>query len=930
MPILATKLYLPPPRPRVVLRPRLVERLNEGLHGKLTLICAPAGFGKTTLVSEWLAGCARSRPAVRAGWLALDPADSNLTRFLTYLVAALRALAPQIGERTLAELESPQLPASEVLLTGLINEIAAVPHDFVLVLDDYHSVDAKAVDDALAFLLEHLPPHLHLVITTREDPLLPVARLRARGQLTELRSADLRFTPAEAADFLKEVMGLELAPEEVAALEMRTEGWIAGLQLAALSMRGRTDVAGFVRAFAGDNRYIVDYLVDEVLARQPAHVRSFLLQTSILDRLTGPLCDAVTGQHGGAQLLDTLERGNLFVVPLDDRRHWYRYHHLFADVLAAHALQEQPAQVPILHQRASAWYADNGMPAAAIGHALAAKDFARAADLIELAWPAMDGRLQSATWLGWAQALPDDLVRQRPVLSLAYAWALLNGGALEPAEARLSELERWLDRESYPVSSTEPEPDIVIVDKAQFRTLPASLATARAFLTMARGDLGSSAKYSQRALDLLPVEDHLRRGPAAALLSLAQWANGDLESAYNTLAEAMANFQKVGSLNLAISGTYGLADMRVTQGRLREAVKVYSQVLGVALAQGEPPLRGTAELYLGLSELYLEQGDLSAATEYLLKSEAMGEQAGLADWHYRFLRAKARFKAVEGDLAGALDLLDAAVRYRRPSPVPNVRPLEAMKARIWAAQGRFGEAQRWVQEQALSLDDELSYLREFEHITLARVLMAECRRDPAGEQGKRAMVDAMRLLDRLEHAAEIGGRMGSVIEISVLQALFLQLQGTHLAQSPPAAALAALQRALTLAEPEGYIRIFVDEGPPMASLLSGAAAQGIMPGYVGKLLAVFPTASAPARPGKAGLPYAAPAQLLGQRLIEPLSARELEVLQLIAQGFSNEAIGARLFLALSTVKGHNRNIFEKLQVQSRTEAVARARELGLL
>jgi LuxR family transcriptional regulator, maltose regulon positive regulatory protein len=477
---------------------------------------------------------------------------------------------------------------------------------------------------------------------------------------------------------------------------------------------------------------------------------------------------------------------------------------------------------------------------------------------------------------------------------------------------------------------------MVIVDEAQFRTLPASLATARAYLTMARGDLGSSAKYSQRALDLLPLEDHLRRGPAAALLSLAQWANGDLESAYNTLAEAMANFQKVGSLNLAISGTYGLADIRVTQGRLREAVKIYSQVLGVVLAQGEPPLRGTAELYLGLSELYLEQGDLAAATEHLLQSEALGEQAGLADWHYRFLRAKARFKAAEGDLAGALDLLDAAVRHRRPSPVPNVRPLEAMKARVWAAQGRLGEAQRWVQEQALSPDDELSYLRELEHITLARMLMAEYKRDLAGEQGKRTLVDAMRLLDRLEHAAVTGGRNGSVIEISVLQALFLHLhgaqltQGARLAQSPPAAALTALQRALTLAEPEGYMRIFVDEGPPMASLLSAAAGRGIMPPYVGKLLAAFPTAAAPAPPGTAGLPHAAPVHLLGQRLIEPLSARELEVLQLIAQGFSNEAIGARLFLALSTVKGHNRNIFEKLQVQSRTEAVARARELGLL
>ena len=422
--------------------------------------------------------------------------------------------------------------------------------------------------------------------------------------MTELRAADLRFSPAEAAAFLNQVMGLELSAEEVTALETRTEGWIAGLQLAALSMRGRADVARFVKAFAGDNRYIVDYLVAEVLQRQPERVRSFLLQTSILDRLSGPLCDAVTDQNDGLVLLDALERGNLFVVPLDDRRHWFRYHQLFADVLAAHALQEQPAQVPIWHQRASAWYADNGLPADAIRHALAAKDFVRAAGLVELAWPAMDGRFQAATWLGWARALPDELVRARPVLSVAYAWALLNGGELEAAEARLGDAERRLDPAA--VSSAQPDAPataIVVVDEAQLRTLPASIATAHTYLAQARGDLPGAVAYGQRALDLLPAGDHLRRGPAAALLGLAQWASGDLEAAYRALADAMAGFQQVGSLHFAISVTSGLADIRTVQGRLREAVKIYAQALQLALAQGEPLLRGTADLYLGLSEL---------------------------------------------------------------------------------------------------------------------------------------------------------------------------------------------------------------------------------------------------------------------------------------------------------------------------------------
>ena len=380
MPILATKLYIPLPRTKVVLRPRLIERLNEGLHRKLTLISAPAGFGKTTLVSEWVAGCERP-----VAWLSLDEGDNDPTRFLTYLVAALQTIAPNIGEGVVSALQSPQPPPTESILTTLLNEITAIPDNFVLVLDDYHVIDAKRIDDALTFLLEHLPPQMHLVITTREDPQLPLARLRARGQLTELRAADLRFTPAEAAEFLNQVMGLNLSAEEITALETRTEGWIAGLQLAALSMQGREDIPAFIRAFAGDNRYIVDYLVEEVLQRQPDHVRSFLLQTSILDRLNGPLCDAVTGQEEGNARLEALERGNFFVVPLDDRRHWYRYHHLFAEVLSAHLRAEQPDQVATLHRRASEWYEQHGSAADAIRHALAAEDFERAADLVELA-----------------------------------------------------------------------------------------------------------------------------------------------------------------------------------------------------------------------------------------------------------------------------------------------------------------------------------------------------------------------------------------------------------------------------------------------------------------------------------------------------------------------------------------------------------------
>src|SRR6266853_5438825 len=401
-PILATKLYRPRLRPNVVSRPRLLERLNEGLHRKLTLIAAPAGFGKTTLVSEWVEGIERP-----AAWLSLDEGENDPARFLTYLVAALQTIAATIGEGALGVLQSPQPPPSESILTALLNEITTLPDHFVLVLDDYHVIDAKPVDMALAFLVEHLPPQMHLVIATREDPQLPLARLRARGHLTELRATDLRFTASEAAGFLTQVMGLSLSTEDIAALEDRTEGWIAGLQLAALSMQGHPDVPGFIRAFAGDHRYIVDYLVEEVLQRQPEPVRSFLLQTAILDRLHGPLCDAVTGQEEGNARLEALERGNFFVVPLDDKRHWYRYHHLFAEVLSAHLLAEQPDQVATLHRLASEWYEQHGLAADAIRHALAAADFARAADLVELALPAMRRNRQEATVLDWLKALPD-------------------------------------------------------------------------------------------------------------------------------------------------------------------------------------------------------------------------------------------------------------------------------------------------------------------------------------------------------------------------------------------------------------------------------------------------------------------------------------------------------------------------------------------
>jgi LuxR family maltose regulon positive regulatory protein len=903
---LDTKLYIPPPQPKVVRRPRLIGRLNEGLHRRLTLISAPAGFGKTTLLGEWIAGCQRP-----AAWLSLDEADSDPARFLAYLVAALQTIEADIGTGVQSLLQSPQPPPTESVLTTLLNEVSAAPEDFILVLDDYHVIEAGAVEDALAFLIEHLPPRMHLGIATREDPQLPLARLRARGQLTELRAADLRFTTFEAAEFLEGAMGLDLSAQDIAALESSTEGWIAGLQLAALSMRGRKDATGFIESFTGSHRFVLDYLVEEVLQQQPDRVRTFLLQTSILERLSGPLCDALTGQEDGRGMLEALERGNLFVVPLDDERYWYRYHHLFADVLSAHLMQEQPDRVATLHRRASEWYEHNGLPADAIRHALAAEDFGRAASLVELAALEMLGSGQEETLFGWLEALPDELVRFRPVLGVYYAFASLGHIGLEAAEARLQDAERWLDTMANTSEQPASSGEMVVVDEDGYRSLPGTISVARAYIAGARGDVRGTVKHARRAVDLLPEDDHLWRGAAASLLGIAYWTSGDLEAAHRSFADGVSHQQMTGQTRWQIASTYILADIRIAQGRLREAVRTYEQSLRIAEEQGEP-VWGTAHLYVGLGELHRERGDLEAANQHLLRSKELGEHFGLPETRYRWYVAMARIKEAQGDLDAALDLLDEAERQYVESPDPDVRPIAALKTRVWVAQGRLAEALGWTREQGLSAHDDLSYLREFEHITLARMLIARYKSD----REERYIHEAMGLLERLLKAAEEGGRMGSVIEILVLQAL------AHEAQGDIPSALAPLARALTLAEPEGYVRTFVDEGAPMARLLSEAVERGISLDYTGRLLAAFDTGAQLSGAGS----YPAPAEILA----EPLSRRELEVLRLIAEGLSNREIGERLFLALDTVKGHNRRIFAKLLVGRRTEAVARARELGLL
>jgi ATP/maltotriose-dependent transcriptional regulator MalT len=733
-------------------------------------------------------------------------------------------------------------------------------------------------------------------------------------------------------------MDLHLSAKEVAALEARTEGWIAGLQLAALSMRGQQDVTGFIQAFAGDNRYIVDYLIEEVLQRQPEALRSFLLQTSILDRLNGSLCNAVTRQEDSSARLEILQRGNFFLIPLDDQRHWYRYHHLFADVLQMHLMTEQADQVPALHRRASEWYAQNGSAADAIRHALAGGDFERAAGLIELATPALHRMRQEATVLGWMKALPEELFRTRPVLSVLYVGAVMSNGSIEGVETRLRDAEGWLEtmadiREQPHVSRA----GMIVVNEEEFHRLPGAIAMYRAGLALVRGDVPETVRYAQRVLDLVPEDDHLGRGGASGLMGLAFWTNGDLEAAHRTFANGMAHLQMAGNISDAVGGVLALADIRIAQGRLQDAMRIYEGALQLAREHGTPgfAVRGTADMYVGMSELEREHNDLRAALQHLLQSREQGEHTGFPQYRYRYRVAMARIQQAQGDLDGALELLQEAEPLYVSDFFPNVRPIPALKTRVWVAQGRLGEALGWVSGQGLSSEDNLSYLREFEHITLARILLARYQSDPADS----AIREAVTLLERLLNAAQEGKRMGSEIEILILQALSHQMQGEIVT------ALVPLERVLRLAEPEGYVRIFLDEGEPMRSLIEDLRSKIEDRGleidepsrnrlihYVSRLLQSFGTGESPipAIENRKHLHLAQVQVSTLENLVEPLTERELEVLRLFRTDLSGPEIARELVIGLSTVRTHTKSIYSKLNVNNRRAAVKRGIELGLI
>jgi LuxR family transcriptional regulator, maltose regulon positive regulatory protein len=881
-PILATKLYVPPPRPRAVLRLRLTGHLNGGLNGKLTLVSAPAGFGKTTLLGEWVAGCERP-----AAWLSMDEGDNDPTRFLAYFVAALQTIAPDIGEGVLGVLGSPQPPPIESILTALLNEIDTVPDDFVLVLDDYHVIDGSAVEEALSFVLEHLPPGMHLVIATREDPQLHLARLRARGQLSEVRADDLRFTPDEAAEFLNEAMGLSLSKEDIAALETRTEGWIAGLQLAALSMRGLADATSFIKSFTGTHHFVLDYLVEEVLGQQSESVQTFLLRTSILERLCGPLCDAVVSDPSasGQETLEYLERANLFLVPLDDERRWYRYHHLFAELLrqrlhqsAASSMGDEVRDVAELHIRASQWYEDNGWEIEAFQHAASANDVERAARLVEGEGMPLIFRGAVAPVLTWLESLPTTELDARPSLWVMYASSLLFVSQTTGVEEKLQAAESALQGAA---------PD----DKS--RDLIGHIAAIRATLAVIQQDVETIIAQSRRALEHLHPDNLPVRTATTWTLGNAYQLRGDRAAASQAYSEAIAISEAIGHSIITIMATTGLGNVQEAENQLHLAAQTYRRVLQLA---GDPPLPVACEAHLGLGRISYEWDDLDAAQMHGQQGVQLARQIENTD---RFVACEvflARLNLAQGDVAGAASILaEAGQSVRQHNFVHRMPDVAGARVLTLLRQGNLEAAAELAQAHQLP-------------ISQARVNLA--RGDPS---------TALAVLEPLRRQADAQGWADERLKVRVLQAV------AHHAHGENNKAVHLLGDALALAEPGGFIRTFVDEGVSMARLLSEAAAHGVMPDYAARLLVVL-EAEAQMSEDRSYLPSAPTAQ----SLTEPLSQRELEVLQLIAQGLSNREISERLFLALITVKGHNRNIFRKLRVRRRTEAVARAREFGLL
>lgn len=810
-PVLTTKLFAPTRRQALVARPRLSQPLSVALDmgHRLTLVSAPAGFGKTTVLSDWADRLRRYRPTSRIGWLSLDEGDNDLTRLLSHLVAALDRVGMDVDSTMLDSLRSGSCSAA---LTALVNDMTrtgadAAAEQCVLVLDDYHVIGSSEVHAAMTFLIDRLPDRLHLVVATRADPPLPLARLRARGQLTEVRAADLRFTAHETREFLTQTMGLDLTGREIEALEERTEGWIAGLQLAALSLGGIPDrggVAAFIDEFAGSNRFVIDYLADEVLAGQSDEVRDFLLRTAVLDRFTGPLCDAVTGRMDSGQMLERLERANLFLFPLDNERSWYRYHHLFADVLQARLRAEAPLDIPGLHQRASAWFAAAGLTPDAVRHALAAADNVRAGRLIEEALPELRRTRQDSLMLTWVRSLPGAVIIRSPVLSILSGWSLMMAGDLDAAESRFDDSTRALA-----AGIKDERAAAAWADTDDLRTAPATIAVYRASLAQARGDVSGTRHHAQHALELAGPSDHFVRGAGEGFLGMAAWATGDIPEALSTFSRAVRSLHAAGNLVDELDASVVLADLWVASGRLGRARDVCDQALQAATEGRVPHARASADLHVALAEVDRELDNLAGAEAHLRKAQILAKRAFITENQHRWFVVMAQVRSAAGDYETAIHLLDEAQEAHRPGTYPDVRPIPAMKARVHITAGDLSAASAWADDCGVGLGDDPNYLREYEHLTLVRLLLAV-------DASQAALV--LDLLTRLRTAAVAAGRDGSIAEIDVLRARAHQVLGDL------PRALAVLGQALVWPpEPESRLRVYLDEGTPMIDLLRTSA-----------------------------------------------------------------------------------------------------------
>jgi LuxR family transcriptional regulator, maltose regulon positive regulatory protein len=891
--LLKTKLTIPPLRPAHVQRPDLIQKLNQVRDYKLALIVASAGYGKTTLVSEWIA-----HRQLQVAWFSIDVGDNDSVRFWDYLIAAIQSLHPNIGEQSLALLHEPQPLPIETILSTLINEFSVLPEMLTLVLDDYQLIESSSIHEGLAFLLEHLPSQLRLIMTTRSDPPFPLARMRVRGELLELRNTDLRFSPPQIASFFADVMGLTLTTDEITALDSRVEGWIAGLQLAGLALQGKSNPSEFIASFAGDHHYVLDYLGDEILDRLPDTMQKFLLQTSVLERLNAELCDMVNGVGESYKVLEYLDRHHFFVVALDDKRQWYRYHRLFADFLQARLRLKYPNRLEALHQKASQWFEQKGLQAEAISHALAAQDYERAAELVEgiaelLIWR----RAEHNTLLSWLSVLPEPVMQSYPRLYLYHAWVLHLTNQMSAAQERIHDAENALKQT---VGSPEP-------------LLAGMLAAVHSTLTGLQHQFPETLRLSRNALELLPKDAVSWRCMAAINLGVTSAYIGEIQEAVEVLSYAMDLSQEIGSSFAILSAFWHLSSLQIAQLGLRAAENTCQQLEAASQMTGLQRFPTSSYVALLLGEIHMERNQLEAAETYLLES---AEQINPESFPIALLRAYlalSRLKSYVGDVVAAGHYWQLAEQLERMSKLRGrATLLSVSRARRWLAEGNLEAVEAWAAENHLGIDDEFTYHRESHYHILARFYLA-----------RRATRDkSLYLLERLVKQSEISHRNGSLIRALILQALALDLSDSR------PKAIASLTWALTLADAEQPIRVFVDEGQAIAPLLKnildlqrkGEVASSISSAYINKLLLAF------------GKPSSSPTtnrRPVGHRA-DTLSERELEVLTLLADGLESNEIAERLIIAVDTARKHIKNIYSKLGVHSRWEAIKAAEAYSLL